>query len=112
MPQHTINIVEANHDDNEFYTLGTAVFDDEVHRDANLAKIPPHDHDCDESSRCYLLDIIDPEDGWSVLNNIEISEDTAKLLLGTQDLEPLRELDRALVRSVIAAADARAGRRG
>lgn len=100
---YLLQIVEANHDENEFYTLGGAGFRTEAERTANLTTIPVCDHNCDDDNRCYFLDVLDPADDFSVLEELEISEDTAKTLLGVSDLEPVRNQERELLAAEIAA---------
>jgi len=100
---HLLQIVEANHDENEFYTLGGAGFRTEAERTANLATIPVCDHNCADDNRCYFLDVLDPADDFSVLEEREISESTVKTLLGVTDLEPLRRQERELLDAEIAA---------
>jgi hypothetical protein len=93
---YLLQITEANHTENQFFTLGGAGFDTEAERQANLATIPAHDHDCAANDRCYMLDILDPEDEFSVVNEFEISEATAHTLLGVEDFEPIRVRERAM----------------
>jgi hypothetical protein len=93
---YLLQITEANHTENQFFTLGGAGFDTEAERQANLATIPAFEHDCDAGDRCYILDILDPDDEFSVVDDFEISESTAHRLLGVEDFEPLRAQERAL----------------
>ena len=96
MKTYNIAIVEANHTQNEFYTLGGAGWQTEAERDAELARIPAFEHDCAAAERCYIVDILDPADGWSIVGDREISEETAHVLLGVEDFEALREQERAI----------------
>ena len=93
---YLLQITEANRTENQFFTLGGAGFDTEAERQANLATIPAYDHDCDANDRCYMLDILDPDDDFSIVDEREISEATARALLGTDDFEPLREQERMM----------------
>lgn len=90
-----LQITEANHDENQFFTLGGILVDSIEERDAEAAQIPKFDHDCDSGTACYMLDLLE-EDGFSTADGFEISKETALTLLGVADLEPLRESERAL----------------
>lgn len=96
-----LQITEANHADDRFYTLGGILVDSKRERDAELAKIPAFDHDCAGDDRCYILDILE-RDGFSVADDREISAETAAILLGTDDFERLREQDRQRWDAVLA----------
>lgn len=96
MSTYLLQVTEANHTENQFYTLGGAGFDTESERRENLEGIAAYDHDCDADDKCYILDILDPEDGFSIIDDREISAKTAHELLGVEDFEPLREKERAL----------------
>lgn len=93
---YLLQITEANHGENEFYMLGGAGFNTEKERQANLATIPRFIHDCAQDDRCYVLDILDPADDFSVIDDFEISAETAHTLLGVDDFEPLREQERKM----------------
>lgn len=101
-PVFLLQITEANHDEGEFFVLGGAGFESEAARAANLATIPELKHDCQDPSisRCYTVDILDPADGWSIVDNVEVSEATAHALLGVADFEPLRQSERTMLAAV------------
>jgi len=105
MARFLLQITEANHDENEFFTLGGAGFDTEAERAANLSRIPRIDpsHSCEDPAvpRCYIVDVLDP-DGFSIVDNIEVSEQTAHELLGVDDFEPLRAGERAMFAALAA----------
>lgn len=94
-------ITEANRLEDRFYRLGGAAWDTEAECLAELAKIPATSHNCDDMALCYILDICN-EDG-SIEDDQEISEATAKALLGVSDFQELRDLDRKRVAAEIAA---------
>lgn len=95
-----IAITEANHAENEFYQLGGAGFLTDAERQANLATIPRFEHDCQDPTidRCYRVDILNPDDQFTIDDEFEITEETAHALLGVEDFEPLREGERAMLR--------------
>lgn len=95
-----LQIVEANHVDDQFYTLGGAGFETAAERAENLMQIPAFEHDCDADDRCYILDFLDEE--MSITDDREISAQTAMELLGVDDLGPLRESEKQMVNLVIA----------
>lgn len=95
-----LQITEANHADNAFWTLGGIIVDTKRERDAEFVRIPAFEHDCDNDDRCYILDVLD-NDG-SIVSDKEISADTARTLLGVDDLGPLREQDKAIVNALLA----------
>lgn len=103
MTGYGLQITEANHDEDEFFTLGGAIFDTAEERQASIDALPRFVHDCADPSvrRCYTVDVLD-EDGWSIVDNIEVSETTAQELLGTSDFEPMRQAERAALRAVAA----------
>ncbi|ROR97827.1 hypothetical protein EDD28_2436 [Salana multivorans] len=103
MTGYGLQITEANHDENEFFTLGGAIFDTAEERQASIDALPRFVHDCADESvrRCYTVDVLN-EDGWSIVDNIEVSETTAQELLGTSDFEPMRQSERAALRAVAA----------
>jgi len=103
---YNLQIVEVNHTDNAFYTLGGAGWTTEAGRAANLASIPPFEHDCDAADRCYILDILDPTDGWSIVDDREISAETARTLLGVESFDELREAEKAMLDELVSASRA------
>lgn len=90
-----LEIVEANHMDSQIYILGGAGFETEEERAENLATIPAFNHDCDNDDKCYLLQIVNA-DGFTD-GEREISEATAKTLLGVDDLGPLHENEKQML---------------
>lgn len=96
-----LQLTEANHDDNEFYTLGGAGFLSEAERQASIDRIKASadltGHDCEDPDvhRCYLIDVLDPADQFTQLDNFEIDETTAHEVLGVDDFGPIRERERA-----------------
>jgi len=97
-----LQITEANHADNVFWTLGGIIVDTKRERDAEFKRIQAFDHDCDHDDRCYMLDVLD-KDG-SIVDDKEISAETARILLGVDDLGPLREQDKAMIEGMLATA--------
>jgi hypothetical protein len=99
-----LQVTEANHVENEFFTLGGAGFLTKRERTANIATISRDlgDHVCDESDRCYMLDVLDHRDGFSLEDEFEISEATAHVLLGEPDFEPTRQRERELIAAAVA----------
>ena len=79
MTTHALQVVVAQHDDNEFYWLGQP-FQHEVPAKAfieSLPKEPPHV--CAEHNECYMLDLLD-ENGDTV-DDREITREQADALL-------------------------------
>lgn len=105
---YLLQLTEANHDENEFFTLGGAGFLTETDRQASIDRIKASvdltGHDCEdpEVHRCYLIDVLDPADQFTQIDNFEIDEDTAHEVLGVADFEPLRERERAGLAAVMA----------
>lgn len=91
-----VQLVEANHVENEFFTLGGAGFTTERDRATNFAAISRDltGHDCVTADRCYLVELLAPHDGFTVDDALEVSEATAHALLGVDDFEPLRQAER------------------
>lgn len=104
---YLLQLTEANHDEGEFFTLGGAGFLTETDRQASIARIKARvdltGHDCHNPDvhRCYLIDVLDPADQFTQVDNFEIDEDTAHHVLGLDDFEPLRERERALLGAVV-----------
>lgn len=84
----SLQITEANHDDNTFYYLGLATFANEGQLLDGLQTIPAFKHDCDNDNKCYMLDILD--DQGDIVDDREISKKTALKLLGVKKLGKLR----------------------
>lgn len=84
-----LEITEANHTDNQFYTLGGAGWDTATERNEQYKSIPTYGHDCDNDDKCYFLDVVQPN--GDRIKEKEISAATAMTLLGVSDLTPLRE---------------------
>ena len=101
---HLLQVTEANHTRDEFYTLGGAGFESEAERAEEIAKLPRDlgPHSCETGNRCYLVDVLDGEDGFSVLESIEVTEETAHALLGIEDFEPIRQAQDAAVAGLLA----------
>jgi hypothetical protein len=97
-------ITEANHDRDGFFALGGAGFDTAEERTENLSRISRDldGHVCEQDNKCYFLDVLDSEDQFSVIDEIEISERTAHQLLGVVDFEPLRQQQDANIAAMFA----------
>jgi hypothetical protein len=101
-PKFLLAITEANHERDEFYSLGGAGFDTEQERAENITRISRDldGHACAQASRCYMLDVLGV-DGWSLIDGFEISERTAHQLLGVDDFEPLRQQQDADIKHML-----------
>ena len=101
-----VRITEANHAENEFFTLGGAGFPTEAERQASIDAIPKigPGHDCRDPAvqRCYIVDVLDPGDQFTVIDDFEITEETAHALLGVENFDPLRDRERALFAAAMA----------
>lgn len=101
-----LQLTEANHDENKFFTLGGAGFLSEAERQASIDRIKAATdltgHDCQdpEVHHCYLIDVL--ADNGDHLDNFEIDEATAYDVLGVDDFEPMRQLERDLFARVLA----------
>ena len=91
---YLLQVTEANHDENAFYTLGGAGWGSAEERDEEFAAIPAYTHDCDNDNKCYLVDVIEPN--GDLLDSKEISVGQAHVLLGITDFEPAREEERKM----------------
>lgn len=96
----SLAVTEANHRDDAFYELGAAGFTSEAEMRANLSTIPVHRHHCDADDACYILDIWD---GDGLIDDQEISAETAMTILGVDDLTPLREDAKERIAALVAA---------
>ncbi|GAA1992611.1 hypothetical protein GCM10009718_32900 [Isoptericola halotolerans] len=99
---YCLQITEANHDEDQFFTLGGAGWDSAHDRQVAIDSIPRLEHDCEDPTvrRCYIVDVLDPVDQFTIDDNFEIDEATAHTLLGVEDFEPLRERERAAFAAV------------
>lgn len=106
MTNYLLRLTEANHGENEFFELGGAGFSTEAERAASIAGIPRDlgDHDCQTALCCYLVDVLSPEDDFSITDSFEVTEAIAHELLGVEDFEPLRARERGLLAAVANAA--------
>jgi hypothetical protein len=79
MSNMMMQVVVANHDDNEFYWLGKP-FTHEVPAEKFLASLPTEPpHVCDEHNMCIMLDLVD--DRGDVCDDREITREQANTLL-------------------------------
>lgn len=85
-----LEITEANHKDNQFYTLGGAGWDTGRERNEAYKAVPGYKHDCDNDDKCYFLDVLNEE---GRIKEKEISPESVRTLLG-EPIEVLR--DRAI----------------
>lgn len=95
MPEKTtgwsLQITEADHHANEFRCLGGATWDTKAERDAAFDAIPASttaDSAVDDFS--WMVDVLD-KDGFSIVADREIDEETVLSLLGNDSIEDLRE---------------------
>lgn len=100
----SLEIREANHDEDEFYLLGTFAFATAAARDAAYAVIDEHEHDCQDPQEkaCYLVDLC--EDAGLIVDTKEVDVTTAQQLLDVDSLEPLRASAREFNAAVNSAA--------
>lgn len=100
--KYLLQLVEANHVENEFFTLGGAGFTNDADRATNVAAISRdlNDHDCETADCCYLVQVLDPRDEFTVDNEFEVSGPTAHALLGVDDFEPLRQAERRALAAI------------
>lgn len=103
---YLLQLTEANHDDNEFYALGGAGFLTQAERQASIDRIRAASdltgHSCQDPDvhHCYVIDVLDPADQFTVVDNFEIDEQTAHDVLGVADFEPLRTRERTALAAV------------
>lgn len=94
---YPLRLAEANHAESEIFELGYATYASQDTRlDFLNAMNPPEPgHDCMTADHCYSVDVL-AADGWSILDSIEVSAETAHTLLGLDDFEQLRRRERAM----------------
>jgi hypothetical protein len=97
MPAKFMQVVEANHADNAFYTLGGAGFLTEAETLARFKEIPEGpEPDPNSDEPTYMLDLLDED---AAIDDKRITAATARQLLGA-DLNELREKAKADIASV------------
>jgi len=82
-----LEITEANHTDNQFYTLGGAGWDTGRERNDAYKAVLEFTHDCDNDDKCYLLDVLNEE---GRIKEKEISPESVVFLLG-EPIDVLRQ---------------------
>lgn len=94
---YPLRLAETNHTESEIFELGYAAYPSQDTRlDFLSAMNPPEpSHNCMTADHCYSIDVLDT-DGWTILDSIEVSAETAHTLLGLHDFEPLRRRERAM----------------
>lgn len=88
----SLQVTEADHEANEFRCLGGATWGTKAERDAAFDAIPASttaDSSVDDFS--WMVDVLD-EDGFSIVTDREIDEETVLGLLGSGSIEELRRV--------------------
>jgi len=83
-----LEITEANHTDNQFYSLGGAGWGTGRQRNENYKAVLEFKHDCDNDDKCYLLDVV--QDDGTIIKEKEISPESVVFLLG-EPIDVLRQ---------------------
>lgn len=98
-PVWALQITEADHEANEFRTLGGAAWTTCAERDAAFAAIPASTTaDSSIDSFSWMVDVLD-EDGFSIVADREVDVETVLELLGERSIEDVRA--RAIERDVV-----------
>lgn len=82
-----LEITEAHHTDNQFYTLGGAGWDTARERNDAYKAVPAYKHDCANDDKCYFLDVLNEE---GRIKEKEISPESVRILMG-ESIETMRE---------------------
>lgn len=98
-PVWALQIIEADHEANEFRTLGGAAWPTRAERDAAFATIPASTtSDPATDPFTWIVDVLD-EDGFSIITDREIDVEIVLELLGETSIEEVRE--RAIEREAV-----------
>lgn len=90
-PIYALQITEADHEANEFRTLGGAAWPIKAERDAAYAAIPESStSDRSTDPFTWIVDLLD-DDGFTIIGDKEIDESTVLRLLGGDSIEVVRE---------------------
>lgn len=98
--QWALQITEADHEANEFRTLGGAAWSSRAERDAAFAAIPESQtSDLATDPFTWVVDVLDA-DGFSIVTDRVVDVETVLVLLGEASIEDVRA--RAIEREAVA----------